>query len=342
LPYLSFKQSLMNSPGPSPYDPFVLSEAEKTRFRAALGDGFFYQNHRSELIELPVPDGVDAGLLQHPAFLPRSREGGYCPSDQNEESPPLDDPFPGMTDGEPEEYPWIVEEPDEERWPVADEAAEGQIKDPDEPWADFWMDGLYMECPVNFDLAQIRRYFEEQKAAYLAYAKSLDGYTPPDDIPQNERDEHIYSRVLFEHYTKAWYEFHINKAISFATYQRPTLHEEDKTGERLRSALDFTIKYAAIAGRLIEQYYWKCNFEQKAISGTKLSQAGKDGAAQSAAKHKAEHARWQAVADLIWKEYPSKLKTPVALAVKKRLHLGQTVGQIKRVLKRPKKLRKQP
>jgi hypothetical protein len=106
--------------------------------------------------------------------------------------------------------------------------------------------------------------------------------------------------------------------------------------------LDFAIKYAAIAGRLIEQYYWMCNFEKKAISGSKLSQGGKDGAAQSAAKHKAEHARWQAVADLIWKEYPSKFKTPVASSVKKRLKLRQSVTQIVRVLNAPKSVRKQP
>jgi hypothetical protein len=248
-----------------------------------------------------------------------------------------------MVGGEPVQDPGLVEEgpiadgPSDPDPPWAAECASSQFpaQDSDEPWADFWRDGLYTECPINFHLPTIRKYFEEQKAAYLAYAKSLSDYKSTDDLPQNERDEYIYSRALFKPYSKAWYEFQINRAICAAT--RPTPFEEDKMSESLRLVLDLTIKYSAILGRLIEQYYWKCNFEKKATTGNKLSLSGKDGAAQSAAKHKAEHAWWQAEANLIWKASPSKSKASVASIVKKRLGIKQSIKQIVRVLKHPLK-----
>jgi hypothetical protein len=58
------------------YDPDVLSEEEKKRFIAALGDGFGYRHRpRSDerFEEVALPAIVEAGLLKHRVYYDRSR-----------------------------------------------------------------------------------------------------------------------------------------------------------------------------------------------------------------------------------------------------------------------------
>jgi hypothetical protein len=214
---------------------------------------------------------------------------------------------------------------------------------------DFWdrcpesfFGGFFERCPVSFHHPAIRSYFLEQKAAYLANAKldmDLQQITPEES---NQLDYYLYRRALDEPYSKLWYEFHINHTDEIVDALTSETDWIAGSTPKLNLHMRTLIGTAGTLGRLVEQYYWKFIFEKKAISGAKLSEAGRDGAARSAKKHKAEHARWQAVADLIWKEDPSKLKTTVASSVKKRLKLRQTVTQIVRVLNAPKSVRKQP
>jgi hypothetical protein len=78
--------------------------------------------------------------------------------------------------------------------------------------------GLFQQCPINFNMPAIRKYFQEQKAAYLAYAKSSDDYTWLDQLEPEEQsnwEEQIYRQVLHKPYSKAWYEYHINEHLYF-------------------------------------------------------------------------------------------------------------------------------
>ncbi len=255
------------------------------------------------------PAETDPGFLEHSIFepIPEREDEQVMPVEADAERPALNPSVNDKTmeeDAPPPEYPESLE---------------------------FWSSGLYRQCPVRFDLSAIRTYFEEQKTAYLAHAKSLDDYTY---LNEWELDKYVYSQALSKTYSKAWYEFHINEAIDFVTSKVSVIGNSEKGGERL-VYLRSIIEYSARAGRLVEQYYWKFIFEKKAIAGTKLSKGGKAGAALTAAKAKEEHARWQAEADRIWKADPSKTKAVVAKSVKRRLKIDQGIKQIVRVLKRP-------
>jgi hypothetical protein len=59
------------------YDPFILSEEEKARFLAALGDGFGYSRRSQQLDEEKLPPEIDLGLLDHRAYYNRRRRSEY-------------------------------------------------------------------------------------------------------------------------------------------------------------------------------------------------------------------------------------------------------------------------
>src|SRR5438128_237140 len=120
---------------PVAYDPSVLSDEEKDRFRAALGDGFGYSHRGRHLDEAALPAEVEPGLLRHRAYYDRNRRSEHWDGDEDETG---------------------------EFW---------ERSDGDSP------PGLFEQCPINFHLPAIRKYFEEQKAAYLAYAKSSNDYS---------------------------------------------------------------------------------------------------------------------------------------------------------------------
>jgi hypothetical protein len=221
---------------------------------------------------------------------------------------------------------------------------------PSEYWGDreedeFWEPsdgdsppGLFEQCPIGFHLPAIRKYFEEQKAAYLAYAKSSRDYTWLDDLPDNERadrEERIYRQVLRTTYSKAWYEYHINEHLFFLDEEIAILNRGAKQGNSLGLSARMIIKFSATLGRLIEQYYWKFFVETAAIRGAKISQSAQTGGLKLASRRKEEHAAWQAEANSIWGMYPEKSKMSVASAVRKRLKIERTAKHISRVLRRP-------
>jgi hypothetical protein len=54
---------------PALYDPLVLTEEERSRFLAALGDGFGARFYEGPVVEVALPAKVDAGLLTHSVFF---------------------------------------------------------------------------------------------------------------------------------------------------------------------------------------------------------------------------------------------------------------------------------
>jgi hypothetical protein len=202
--------------------------------------------------------------------------------------------------------------------------------------------GLFEQCPINFQLPAIRKYFQEQKAAYLAYAKSPDDYTRCDGLKPEERssweehwDERIYSQVLYETYSKPWYEYHINEHIYFLDESVAMLGRSAKQGQKLGLDVMLILNFSGKLGRLVEQYYWKFLHEKAAIRGVKISESAKSGGLRLASMRKLEHTAWQAEARLIWQERPTSSKMTVASIVKRRLKIDRSVKHISRVLIRP-------
>lgn len=198
--------------------------------------------------------------------------------------------------------------------------------------------GLFEQCPINFFLPAIRQYFLEQKEAYLRYAKSPRDHKWMNEIDSESRtawDDHIYHKALYETYSKAWYEYHVNEHICFVTETTPMLDRHVKSGTRLELTTMLLINFSGVLGRLIEQYYWKFVLEKPAIHGAKISEAARAGGETLARMRKNEHRRWQAMANLIWKERPTISKMAVATILKKRLNVKQTAKHISRFIHEP-------
>ena len=253
---------------PNTYDPSFLSEEEKQRFVAALGDGFGRSHRRQYLDQSALPAEVELGLLTHRAYYPKDR-----PHDE--------DDF----------------------W---------EISDGDSP------PGLFEQCPINFHFPAIRNYFQEQKAAYLAYAKSLHDYKWLDELTpelKSSWDDRIYDRVLYEIYSKAWYEYHINEYVYFLDDSIAMLDRAVEQGRRVGLDLMLIQNFSGTLGRLVEQYYWKFLLEKAAIRGIRISQSAKSGGLRLASIRKHEHETWQAAARLVWQERPTSSKLTVARLV---------------------------
>lgn len=215
----------------------------------------------------------------------------------------------------------------------------------DEDEGEFWEQsdgdsppGLFEQCPLNFHLPAIRKYFREQKDAYMNYAKSLRDYSWMNKLePEAQRDwsEHIYHRALYETYSKAWYEYHINEHIYFGDENVAMLQRHAELGLKLGLDTMLLMNFSARLGRLIEQYYWKFLVEKSAIRGIKISESARTGGLILSSIRKAEHARWQLAANLIWKERPAISKMAAASILKKRLNIAQSAKHISRVLHKP-------
>jgi hypothetical protein len=273
---------------PAAYDPTVLSEEEKERFLAALGDGFGYSHRSQHLDEAALPAEVEPGLLKHRAYYYRNRR-------------------------------YLGDDEEGEFW----EGSDGESR------------ALFEQCPINFQLPAIRKYFQQQKAAYLAYAKSLDDYTWLDELTPEEKsnwDGKIYDRVLYKTYSKAWYEYHINLYIYFLDEEVAWLARRAEQDHKLGFSVIIIIHFSGRLGRLVEQYYWKFFLEKAAIRGVKISESAKSGGLLLASMRKHEHAAWQAAARLIWQERPTSSKMTVASIVKRRLKIDRSVKHISRVL----------
>jgi hypothetical protein len=217
----------------------------------------------------------------------------------------------------------------------------------DEEEGEFWETsdgdsppGLFEQCPLGFYLPLIRQYFAEQKTAYLNQAKTSDRYNWLGDLTPDERrdwDQQIYDQALYETYSKAWYEHHINFEIYSVDEAISILERHAKKGISLNLGTLLLTSSSAVLGRLIEQYYWKFLIEKSAIRGAKISEAAKAGGNVLASKRRAEQTRWQVAANLIWKERPESSKKTIAAILKKRLNIAQSLKQITRVLVRPQK-----
>src|SRR6476660_9691107 len=108
----------------------------------------------------------------------------------------------------------------------------------DEEDAEFWQEsdgdsppGLYEQCPINFHLPAVRQYFEEQRSAYLQYAQSLEENAWFAALSEDERSEwheHVYYSSLYDTYSKAWYECHINQYLFFIDESLRGISENEK------------------------------------------------------------------------------------------------------------------
>jgi hypothetical protein len=278
-----------------------------------LGDGFSSSHRRNRLEEAALPAEIEPGLLEHKAYYYRGEQAGY--------------------------------------WDEDDQIGFWRRSDGDSP------PGLCEQSPLNFHLPAIRKYFLEQRGAYLkhyeeqkatyirsreaeAYAKTKSSQNGSglDDLTPEEKDNwdaEIYAGVLQEPYSKVWYEYHINQHIYFVEQSVADLDRGVKYGSKLGLTVLMIVSFSAELGRLIEQYYWKFLIEASAIRGEKTFKSAKAGGAALASVRKAEQARWQAAADLIWKKNPKLSKTAVGETLKKRLEIHLSAKHLARFLTRP-------
>jgi hypothetical protein len=280
---------------PQSYNPAVLSQDERERFLAALGDGFGYSHRSQHLESLALPAEVEPGLLKHRAWYYKDRRNEYF----------------GDTD-------------EDEFW---------EESDGDSP------PGLFEQCPIGFHLPTIRKYFQEQKLAYVIFAKGQDDFDWLDELTAEQKanwEERIYSRALDEPYSKSWYEYHINEHLYFLDESMEMLGRHAEQGGKLGLSVMLISNFSGTLGRLIEQYYWKFLLEKAAMRGVKISESARSGGLLLASRRKHEHEAWQAAARSVWQERPTASKMAVAQIVKKRLKIGRSAKHISRVLKRPK------
>jgi hypothetical protein len=199
--------------------------------------------------------------------------------------------------------------------------------------------GHFRLSPINFELKSAQSYFQEQKQAYLGAVKQELSSVIASRADKID-DDAVYDVALFQPYSKAWYEFHINDAIDCVSRLLP--QSETKAG--LRAPRDFESSIGSIAlveeavklGRLIEQYYWKFFIEKAAIRGEKISKAAKSGGHRHAYILKQDHDRWQTAARAVRQKHPAFSESAVASIVKQKLTLAQSPKHIARVLARTK------
>ena len=196
--------------------------------------------------------------------------------------------------------------------------------------------GLFEQCPLSFHLPAIRKYFQEQKVAYLAYVKSSDDYSWLDKVKPEEKsnwDEKIYDRALYETYSKAWYEYHVNQHFYFLDESLIMLGRAVEQNREFGFNVTLIQSFAGKLGRLVEQYYWKFLHEKAAIRGNKISESAKTGGFRRAVKHKHKHAAWRLTARFVRQQRPKISNMRLASIVKERLGIGQSVKHIARILK---------
>jgi hypothetical protein len=280
---------------PATYNPSVLSEEEKDRFLAALGDGFGYSRRGQNLDEAALPSEVEGGLLKHRAYYDRSRRSEQWDDDKEDE--------------------------DEEFW---------EQSDGDSPPGLFEQCPINFHLPALREYFQGQKL---AYLAYAKAARDYTWLDELKSEERSNWEEYIYNQVLYKPYSKAWYEYHINQHFYFfdESVSMLTRHAE----QRLGLGLALITNFLGTLGRLIEQYYWKFLVERAAIRGLRISESAKSGGLRLASMRKREHAAWQAAATLVWQEHPSSSKMMVASIVKKRLKIDRSAKHISRVLTRP-------
>ena len=172
--------------------------------------------------------------------------------------------------------------------------------------------------PLNFHPNRLRIYFRNQLNRYCFHINKEDF----DSLYDLVRDEAILASYGWEQfYEKPWYELYALQFLDFF---------EDRVG------LAPTI-WAGQLGRLVEQYYWRFQYEQSAKTGLGARGGASAGGKVRALKKQKERARWQAAAEAIWSRNPGLDKSVVAARVRRDLRLTQTASNIARYLRRPVK-----
>jgi hypothetical protein len=277
------------------YDPSILSEAEKKRFIAALGDGFGSSLCNEELDEVALPSEIEPGLLKHRAYYYKGR------------------PIENSNGGETSQF-----------WAKFD-GYFGQGLSEQCPLQ------FSLERIRGYFLEQKTAYLRyATSAADFEHMKGLD----PEAKADWERRIYcralnkLYSKAWYEFHIDEQI-FYIDDT------SEECFRETKRGVKFHAGSMCVVIEFSGILGRLVEQYYWKFLLEKSAIRGEKTSQAAKSGGDIKASKQKRVREGWQLAAVAVWQEDPTRSKMTVAKIVKQRLKLGLSAKHISRVLTRP-------
>jgi hypothetical protein len=278
-------------PKTEPYDSHKLSKAETAALVEALGDGFEQLRFDGKGEALPLPSLIQTGLLKH-SF--------YCGPDSKYDPEECDDEF-------------FVSDDDDQPAP-----------------ADVF--------PLNFDLRRLEIYFTNQLERFrvglekqelvVLESESLspeDKYWKPILQSESLSPEDKWWKTILPAarrlYKKPWYEYH---ALQFIDWIRLS-----KRGKYPRYS-QFDLDVAGQLGRLVEQYFWRFQFE-----AATAHMAARAGGKARAVQLEQERSIWQAEAAKAWAQHPRHSKITIADIVRKKTGSDRTAKHISRYILKP-------
>ena len=187
----------------------------------------------------------------------------------------------------------------------------------------------WQRFPLGYNSIKLRIYFRSQFERFCRHFMSQELQRSEAD-PVNEQDEIIISEFGLERlYEKPWYEIHALQLLDWLDFPRPVVLSDTTLAQR---ALP---RFAGTLGRLVEQYYWRFQHEDAAVTGRGARSGASAGGKALASIRQNERRAWQVVANEVWARRPDLNIHAVAEVVKKRLRLNQTAKHIGRYIRKP-------
>ena len=144
---------------------------------------------------------------------------------------------------------------------------------------------------------------------------------------QLQRFQHHAPATAIKPYEKPWYESHALRLLDQLDY--PDLEILKHPGY----ARMWLTGCAGLLGQLVEQYYWRFQYERPAVTGLGARSGASASGKNRALRHEQEHLKWQAKAREIRSRHPHLKCHAVADAVKKQLKLKLSAKHIARYLR---------
>jgi hypothetical protein len=204
-------------------------------------------------------------------------------------------------------------------------------------WNTLFLGKYFDQFPLALNQQRLQIYFQNQFNRFRHQYESA--------IDLSKFDWRVALKWLYE---KPWYEFH---ALSYLKHiqllkERVISEMVETTEEAKRSsaipyeleAEDLTSELIFLTGtfgRLVEQYFWRFQYEKAVATGEGARKGASAGGKATAELYRAKHSAWQKEALKIWANRPGLTKQRVAEIVRKQLREVHTAKHIARYIVRP-------
>jgi hypothetical protein len=174
--------------------------------------------------------------------------------------------------------------------------------------------------PLSFFPSRLRLYFKTQVKRFGCWL----AHQQPGCRNLSMREVGVIAERM--PYQKPWYEVHALRLLDQIQRQK---HSRNR-------GVPWPIEITAgQLGRLVEQYYWRFQFERLAEGGLRSRRGASAGGTAKAKLFESKHIRIQRAADQIWSANSHLSKTSVANIVKRQLRLSLSVKHIASVIEHP-------